>query len=92
MWPFKTKQKEKLEPSLTAQTIMRLEDWRAVGDEFTYMGRTMIVSGHYRVLQGIGMHLSPGITADYADDLGVIRNIQFSAAESVALMNKQPNT
>ncbi len=91
MWPFK---KKEIQPDPYDELIERLKRWRAVGEEFEYLGRRMIVCGHYRVGGGypFELYIQPCIIADYADNNGVIRHASFSAAESQALMQAQPNT
>lgn len=90
MWPFK---KKEVQPNSREELIKRLERWRAVGEEFEYLGRRMVVCGHYRVAGGyrIGLYFQPCICASYADNNGVIRFMSFSTAESQALMRAQPN-
>lgn len=92
MWPFKKKD-AKPEPDLRTALIQRLESWRAIGQEFEYLGRRMIVSRHYSIAgcYPMGLYPQPGISAYYADDIGVIHSVSFSAAESMALMAAQPN-
>ena len=94
MWPFKKKDAKPAEPDCRTALIQQLESWRAIGQEFEYLGRRMIVSRHYSIAGGypMGLYLQPGISADYADDIGVIHSVSFSAAESMALMAAQPNT
>ena len=93
MWPFKKKDAKPAVPDHRMALIQQLEAWREIGQEFEYLGRRMIVSGHYSIGGGypMGLYMNPGIRADYADDMGVIHAISFSAAESVALMTAQPN-
>lgn len=86
MWPFKKKAEEK---TPAVDHIGALQNWRPIGSSFTYLGRRMVVCGHYRIEYGGGMtpmRVVPCLQADYADDHGVIRHIEFSHAEAVALM------
>lgn len=94
MWPFKKKEVAPAQQNYRMELVERLERWRAVGEEFEYLGRRMVVSGHYRVAGGypFNPYVEPCIHADYADNNGVIRTVFFSAAESQALMRAQPNT
>lgn len=93
MWPFKKKEAKPAAPDYRMTLIHQLEEWRAIGQEFEYLGRRMIVCGHYSIDGGypMGLYMSPRLRADYADDHGVIHTIAFSAAESAALMGAQPN-
>lgn len=92
MWSFK-KKVEAIEQNPNMEMINQLVAWRAIGAEFTYLGRRMIVSGHFRVGGGfpLPMFVAPGLSADYADDHGVIHSIRFSSGESTAIMEQQPN-
>jgi hypothetical protein len=95
MWPFKKKKEAKpVEPNFRLAMIKKMQEWRSVGEEFEYLGRRMIVAGHWR----IGVHGFPGVlcvepclSADYADNNGVIHSVSFSNAEIEALMRAQPN-
>lgn len=93
MWPFKKKEAKPVEPNHRIVMIARLAQWRAIGDEFEYLGRRMVVSAHWRISGGypFGLFMEPCLQADYADNNGVIHNVSFGVAESEALMNKQPN-
>lgn len=93
MWPFRKKDAKPAAPDHGLVLAQQLEAWRPIGQEFQYLGRRMIVSGHYSIGGGypMGFYIKPGIRADYADDMGVIHAISFSAAESAALMHAQPN-
>jgi hypothetical protein len=69
------------------QAIEDLRAWRQIGQEFTYCGRTLVVTGHWEYSWD---WVWVGILADYADDLGVIRQLKFSWLEARALMESQP--
>lgn len=74
--------------SAKVELAEQLRAWRPIGATFEYLGRTCVVTSHWH-LEGwgeCGLRSVVGITADYADDNGVIRSVQFSAAESRALM------
>ena len=89
MWPFKKKQKE---PDWKAEAFDSLQAWRAIGDEFSYLGKTMIVSAHHEIIPFYPAPIiRPCIKADYVDDCGVLHNVTFSWQECLALMRKQPN-
>lgn len=79
MWPFSNK-----EPAESAIDLIHdLRTWREIGQEFSYLGRTCVVTGYYaQDIDG----WSSGIQANYADDHGVIRGLSFSGQESRALM------
>lgn len=94
MWPFKKKEKKPAEPDPNMAMIQQFEAWRGVGGKFDYLGRRMVVTGHYEVSGGypFGLYLRPCLHADYADDNGVIRHATFSARETLALIDAQPNS
>lgn len=97
MWPFSKKQEpeQQTEPLATAAdaAIAVLKDWRGVGDEFDYLGRTMRVTAHHRIsCFGWSICKIPCIQAEYADNDGVIRQAMFSVPECEALIAQQPNT
>lgn len=107
MWPFREKivkksnevkqekqEKQDKEWEEQAKLVKQLHAWRKIGEEFQFLGRRMIVSRHHDI-KGIYpayIYLDPGISAYYADEMGVIRLIRFNAAESAAIMRSQPNT
>jgi hypothetical protein len=89
MWPFKKKVAVEAAPSVNTSFIKQLRDWRGVGDEFTYLGRRMVVTGHFSISGGYPVtYIRPGFIANYVDDTGVIRQIHFGAEESRALMDR----
>lgn len=57
----------------------------SIGQEFSYLGRTCVVTGHsvYN-----GDYWSPKLCCDYADNLGVIRHIYFTPDEALALAQR----
>lgn len=78
-------------PDWKNQLVKELKAWRPMGKTFQYCGRTLVVTNYWRShFDGISVYTSVGIEADYADDLGVIHSIRFSASESRALMEQQP--
>jgi hypothetical protein len=96
MWPFSKTQatEQKVDPLVTAEdaAIGALKEWRDVGEEFTYLGRTMRVTAHYRIsLFCWSICKIPCIQAEYVDDNGVIRQAMFSVPECEALIVQQPN-
>ena len=95
MWPFKKKEAKPVEPNYRLAMIEKMQEWRSVGEEFEYLGRRMIVAGHWRIgVHGFpgGLCVEPCLRADYADNNGVIHSVSFSNAEIEALMRAQPNT
>lgn len=99
MWPFREKrvkksnQVEEDQADKLPALVKELQAWRQIGKEFHFLGRRMVVSGHYTVQCTFPPHIYivPGIRAYYADEMGVIRKISFNAAESAAIMYSQLN-
>lgn len=88
---FSRKPEKPREPTGTEKAINELREWRAIGESFQYLGRECVVTGHYRVsFHELGIHTYPELSADYADDLGVIRHVAFDMTEARALMARQP--
>jgi hypothetical protein len=100
-WPFAKKAEPKEQgPSqweLDEARIAALRAWRAVGQEFEYLGRRMVVAKHYSVdltpsLHFPSMRLVPEVHARYADDRGEVHTLVLSEAEVLALAHSlQPN-
>lgn len=96
MWPFSKRQEPEQEPdpvmAAADAAVAALKEWRGVGDEFTYLGRTMRVIAHHR-LSCVGWSVCkiPCIQAEYVDNDGVIRRAMFSVPECEALIVQQPN-
>ena len=94
MWPF-TK-KVPVDTGPTAQdfrngAIAELRKWRPIGTEIRYLGRTLVVTGHWKdSLSPYHWARLPKLCADYADDHGVLHSIEFEMAEALALMAAQP--
>lgn len=91
MWPFAKKQTEQDPEETELQHNEKLcsafRKWKPTGSKFEYLGRQMVATGHQDVeLVGCTIYLRPRLTADYADDLGKIHRIEFSAAEVMAMM------
>ena len=74
MWPFDKKVVEK--PSTLA--IDTIRDFKKVGETFKYLDRTCVVTAH---VSWTGLGVMPCLCADYSDNNGVIRQIQFRACE-----------
>ena len=72
--------------------IATLWNWRKIGDSFTYLDIQMVVTGHSIVHDFPPYHYSvrPQLSADYADNCGVIHNISFNYEEALAIINNQP--
>lgn len=89
---FSRKPKKPREPSWQQQAVNELHEWRAIGESFRYLGRECVVTGYYTVSFDpmCGGRVRPQLGAEYADDLGVIRYVQFDMPEARALMAKQP--
>lgn len=70
--------------------IAALQAWRAIGEEFDYLGRRMVVIKHYSVDMKpnppfAGIRLVPEIHARYADDNGKVHDLVLSESEVMAL-------
>lgn len=94
MWPFMKKPPIDTGPTLQDfrnAAIGELQAWRPIGSELRYLGRTMIVTGHWQDEMSL-YHWTrlPKLRADYADDHGVLHSIAFEMVEARALMAAQP--
>lgn len=83
LWPFGKSKPAEISPA--TQLLRQLMQWRSLGQTFDYLGRTCIVTGHWWVVFDDSV---TGITADYADELGVIHSIKFGPGESRGLMER----
>ena len=91
MWPFAKKQieqkPEKTEWQKNEELASSFREWKPIGSKFEYLGRQMVATGHLQIeFVGYSVRLRPCLKADYADDLGKIHAIEFSAAEVMAMM------
>jgi len=96
-WPFKRSPATDGEPfrfphervaEQAAEQIEVLRAWRAVGEEFEYLGRRMAVVRHSVVESWPGsywIYMKPELTARYADDRGEIHTIVFGGEEALQL-------
>ena len=91
MWPFKKLGPVDAEPTiqdLRNEMIAKLQARFPIGSEFRYLGRTLIVTGHWEDSVNLyHFHLArlPKLRADYADDHGVLHSITLDAVEAIAL-------
>lgn len=97
MWPFAKKQvaqkTEKNEWQRNEEMVDAFRQWKPVGSMLEYLGREMVVTGHTNFMSaGYSLLVFPCIKADYADDLGKIHCIEFSAAEVLAMIKNDTNT
>jgi hypothetical protein len=91
MWPFNRKPKEPKPPSWRQLAVDELRAWRKIGDTFSYLGRTCVVTGYCQYyFHELGSHVYVKLSADYADDLGHIRHISFDWSEAQAVMRNNP--
>jgi len=94
IWPFNRKKPTTATPkpkSWKEQAVDEMRAWRGVGDSFRYLGRECVVTGYVRYFPThFGVDCAIELSAEYADDLGVIRYCQFNWAEVKALMANQP--
>lgn len=80
IWPFK-----RARIASKSDRVQPFRDFRSIGETFTYLGRTCVVTDY------CGVFGEPLLSADYADDRGIIHNVMFSIEELPALIaqNKQ---
>lgn len=94
-WPFKKKDVEdkpkKPDPWKEAEArAQALLEWRGVGEEFTFLGRRMVVTQHSHIERSVYSYvLVPALHARYADDVGVIHTLMLTEMEALALRNKE---
>lgn len=69
------------------QQVQALREFRDLGETFNYLGRTMIVTGHWDDHPEIRPWAV--LKCDYADDSGVIRKIEFGPSELPGLIAQQ---
>lgn len=91
MWPFKKDTEKAKSPKQTL--LEEMQSWRKVGETFAYLGRECVVTGYtdYFATAYGGVGVNVLLSADYADDLGVIRRITFEPHEWRALAARQAN-
>lgn len=53
----------------------KLESFGDIGDTFQYLDRTCVITAHHKLVPMVG--IVPVLCADYSDNNGVIRNIEF---------------
>jgi len=87
---FKKRREEEIKQAdKRADKIRQLREFRDIGERFTYLGRDMVVTAHYRIVScGFSMHPVFGISADYVNDIGDIKQISFSMSELQTLINE----
>lgn len=91
LWPFNREPEKPKPPTWKDLAVREMQAWRGIGESFTYLGRECVVTGHFRYeFYELGSVCIVQLTAEYADDLGVIRYCQFDWHEVQALMAKQP--
>ena len=88
MWPF-TKKIEEPKIDWVQQYIDEFKAFRDIGETFNYLGRTCVVTGHFTVdFFCYGGSRMPGLTFNYADDLGVIHSMVASIRELPGLIKQ----
>ncbi len=77
MWLKKKKAERK--PSWQEEAIKRLEAFRKRGESFTYLGITMLVTGHSTIIGNVevGFMREPVLMCDYVDALGRLHKTSF---------------
>ena len=98
MWIFKSKPKpppaktrQQIETEEAMQQIEELRAWKPVGSKIVHLGRTMVVTAHgvrpiLEAAQRGAPAIWPQLTLQYADNDGVIRNLEVAKPMSLALM------
>jgi len=80
MW-WKQK-KEEPKPDRLQEGIDKLIAFRKRGETFTYMGVTMLVTGHYRIMPSLYcVECLPSLQCDYVDAHGVLHHASFGLSE-----------
>jgi hypothetical protein len=88
---FKRKPKPPPPKSYKELALDELQAWRPIGGTFRYLGRKCVVTGYTRtVFSQLGPHWYIELSADYCDDIGVMRNVAFTMEEARAIMAAQP--
>lgn len=91
MWPFRKREPKPHEPTWKDVAVQKMRKWRPIGTSFKYLGRDCVVTGYYRYeFYELGPVCAVELTANYSDELGVIRNISFNWTEAQALMERNP--
>lgn len=71
--------------------VAKLKTWRDIGDSFNYLGRTMVATSHEKIIvMPSSLYKIPCLTAEYADEHGIIHKIELSMAVCKKLMASQP--
>lgn len=92
LWPFNRKPiAQPKQKSWKQLAVDEMKEWRGIGETFLYLGRECVVTGYFHYVPShLGIDCVVQLSAEYADDLGVIRYCQFNWGEVKAMMAKQP--
>ena len=84
---FEASRRRKLE--LSREAIEKLKEFRQLGEKFTYLGVTVVVTGHSKAIIGgyspdylmPRLGREPTLMGDYVNALGEIKKISFAYEE-----------
>jgi len=83
---FEASRRRKLE--LSREAIEKLKEFRQLGEKFTYLGVTVVVTGHSKAIIDGYSHYpvprlgrEPTLMGDYVNALGEIKKISFAYEE-----------
>lgn len=80
-WP------SKVDDDARQADIERFRAFCGIGESFNYLGRECVVTGHATFIPGLGVIAM--LQANYCDNLGVIRPLQWRISELPGLQNQQ---
>mgnify|MGYP003449279869 CR=1 FL=1 len=78
---------KKLEYSAT-EDIAELKAFRDIGETFSYLGRTCVVTGYYKFYPIVGK--VPALLFDYCDDHGVLHSTSIEVDLLPGIKKLQP--
>jgi hypothetical protein len=89
MW-FKRKKEEPVH-DWKPDAIKELRAFRDLGETFNYLGREVVVTGHFTHFMAMyHCSLIPQLRGDYADECGIIHNITFEFKELGGIKKQNP--
>ena len=89
MWFKREKEEPVYDWELAA--IEELRSFRELGETFNYLGRVIVVTGHYTYsVSEYHCSLTPKLCGDYVDERGIIHKISFDFQELGGLKKQNP--
>lgn len=87
MWPFTKKEPKR---DYITEAIVKLKEFKDVGETFNYLGRQCIVTGYWDYEPNVGY--IPMLKFDYADDMGRLHHFSTRVFDLPTLSGavKQP--